>query len=103
MLTILAIAKHTAADCAMFNETSKKRVMEWAAKNPELEAKHGVKMVGGWTVPTEHLIVQVFEAPNFDAVQAYASEPDVINVASWNVVEYKVAMKLEDSMKSMQG
>ncbi len=102
MVTVVAIGRHNAESCAFFNETSKKRVMEWAAKNPELEAKHGVKMVGAWTVPPEHLTIQVFEAPSQEAMQAYASEPEVIGMMSWSTLEYKMAMTLAESMQAMR-
>ena len=46
------------------------------SKRTELEAKHGVKMVGSWGMPSEHLAFEVFEAPSYEAIQAYSMEPE---------------------------
>ncbi len=103
MVTVLVIMRHSATECAMFNETSKKRIMEWAAKRPELMAKHGVKMVGEWTVPPEHLTISVYEAPTYEAIQAYSMEPEVMGMMSWTTMEFKVAtsLSLEEAMQAM--
>ena len=72
------------------------------SKQKELEAKHGVKTVGGWNVPSEHFTVQVFEAPTFEAMQAFSMEPEVMKVTSVDTMEIKVAMTLEETAQMMQ-
>jgi hypothetical protein len=81
--------------CALYNDTSRKSMIEWMNKYGALEAKHSVKIIGAWSVTSEHLTVLVFEAPTFEAMQGYAREPEVMNWSSWNTVEFKVAMALE--------
>jgi hypothetical protein len=39
-----------------FNEKSRKVLMEYLSKRDGLLKKHGIKMLGSWTVPAEHLI-----------------------------------------------
>ncbi len=102
MLTFLVFTRHAPADCAVHNEASRKTLIEWYRKTKELEAKHGVNMVGGWNVHSEHLTVQVFEAPNFEAFQAYSREPEVMNKLNWSTSEVKVAMTLEETSQMMR-
>jgi hypothetical protein len=75
MLTFLVMSRHAPEVCALHNETSRKTMIDWMGKARERAAKHGVKMVGGWNVLSEHLTVQVLEAPFFDAKQAFSMEP----------------------------
>jgi hypothetical protein len=102
MPTFLVISKHNPDVCAMYNETSVKTLVDYMSKAGELEAKHGVKTVGGWNVPPEHLVVQVFEAPSFEAFQAFSMEPEVMNLAKWQTMEVKVAMTLDEVWQMMQ-
>lgn len=102
MLTFLMLLKHTPDMCAFWNEKSAKIYAEAAAKLPELEAKHGVKMVGLWNVPNEHLTVQVFEAPNFEAFQAASMEPEMLNMQNVDTIEVKLANNMEQVMQMMQ-
>jgi hypothetical protein len=88
--------------CAFYNEKSAKVYAEFMSKQKELEAKHGVKTVGGWNVPTEHLSVLAFEAPNFEAMQAFSMEPAVIGLTSVDTIEIKQAMTLEEAAQMMQ-
>jgi hypothetical protein len=96
MVTSLVISRHTPDMCALYNEKSAKVYVEWMNKQKELEAKHGVKMVGGWNVPSEHFTVQVFEAPTFEAMQAYSMEPEVMKLSNVDTAEIKVAYTLEE-------
>jgi hypothetical protein len=86
----------------MHNEKSAKISADWMSKHEELEAKHGVKMVGGWTVHPEHLVIQVFEAPSYEAMNAYGMEPEVAAMATWQTMESKIAMTLEETWKMVQ-
>ena len=100
MVTFLAISRHTPANCALYNEKSAKIYAEFMSKQKELETKHGVKMVG-WNVPSEHLIVQVFEAPTFEAFQAFSMEPEVMKMSSVDTMEIKAAITLEEAGQMM--
>jgi 4-hydroxy-3-methylbut-2-en-1-yl diphosphate synthase IspG/GcpE len=100
--TFLVISRDSPAECAMHNEKAAKIGVNWMSKHEELEAKHGVKMVGSWSVMPEHLNVLVFEAPSYEAMDAYGMEPEVLAQSMWNTMEFKVAMTLEESAKMMQ-
>jgi hypothetical protein len=102
MVTVLVISRHTPDMCAFFNEAAAKIYMESWSKLKELEAKHGVKMVGGWNVHPEHLTIQVFEAPTFEAIQAFSMEPDVVKLTSVDTQEVKVAMTLDEAAQMLQ-
>jgi hypothetical protein len=102
MVTVLMISRHTPADCSFHNEKSAKILADYFSKHAELAAKHGVKEVGGWNVSPEHLVVQVLEAPTFEALQAYSMEPEVMAMSTWNTMEFKVAITLEEVGRMMQ-
>jgi len=102
MVTFLLISRHSPADCPVHNEKSRKSMAEYMSKVPELLAKHGVKMVGSWVVHTEHLVVEVYEAPSYEAMDACSMEPEVMALSTWTTTEHKVAMKLEETWKMMQ-
>ena len=102
MVTFLLISRHTAADCPAHNEKSRKSMAEYMSKAAELMAKHGVKMVGSWVVHPEHLGVQVFEAPSYEAMYAYGMEPEVMAMNVWHTMEIKVATTLEETWKMVQ-
>jgi len=102
MLTFLVIARHTPADCALHNEKSAKIMNEYWTKTKELEAKHGVKMVGGWAVTPEHLSISVVEAPSFEAMQAYGMETAIAAMHNWQTVEIKPAITFEELGRMMQ-
>ena len=102
MVTFLEISRHTAADCPARNEASMKSVAEYMSKAPELQAKHGVKMVGGWNVHSEHLLVAVYEAPSYEALDAFRMEPEVMAMSYIVTEEIKIAMTLDETWKMMQ-
>jgi hypothetical protein len=102
MLTFLMFLRHTPDMCALWNEQSAKIYAECGNKLAEFEAKHGVKMVGFWNVPSEHLTVQVFEAPTFEAFQALSMEPEIVNMSNVDTIEIKQAITFEEAMQMMQ-
>jgi hypothetical protein len=102
MVTFLLISRHSPADCPAHNEKSRKSMAEYMSKVPELLAKHEVKMVGSWVVHTEHLVVEVYEAPSYEAMDACSMEPEVMALSTWTTTEHKVAMTLEETWKMVQ-
>jgi hypothetical protein len=52
-------------------------------------------------VSSEHLTIQVFEAPTFEAFQAYSMEPEVIKLSSVDTIEIKMAVTLEEAAQMM--
>ncbi len=86
----------------MHNEKSAKLTAQWYSKLPELLAKHGIKMVGGWTVNPEHLVVQAYEAPNAEAMQAYMMDPAVEAMSYWQKLEVKPALTMEEFGQMLQ-
>jgi hypothetical protein len=101
MVTVMVMERHTPEKCAFFNEESAKTYIESMNKQKELEAKHGVKMVGGWNAHSEHLTVKVFEAPTFEAIQAFSMEPENVKITSVDTEEVKIVMPLEEAAQIM--
>lgn len=52
-------------------------------------------------MPSEHLTVQVFEAPTFAAFQAFSMEPEVMKISSVDTMDIKAAMTLEEAGQMM--
>jgi uncharacterized protein with GYD domain len=101
MVILLEISRHAAADCPLNNERVREATIAGMSKVEELAKKHGVKMVGGWNVHSEHLVVDVFEAPSLEAFEAFSMEPEIMNMNSWYTTEVKVALTLEETMQMM--
>jgi hypothetical protein len=101
MVISLMISRHAAADCPMNNETTRKVMLEGMAKLPELAKKHGVTILGAWTVHSEHLTVQVSEAPTYEALQALRDEPAISSMMNWYTTEWKVAEPLGATLQTI--
>lgn len=86
----------------MFNEKARKVELALVDKLEELTKKHGVKMIGCWIVPTEHLIVEVYEAPSFEAFQKLGMEPEIMAWYGFNTTEIKPAINFEEAMKMLK-
>ena len=102
MTVILEIARHTAESCPGTNEKARKIVLEVFEHMDELMKKHEVKMIGGWNVHLEHLMVTVFEAPSFEAFQKFRAEPVMDRLAYSQTSEIKVATSAEDVLKFLR-
>jgi hypothetical protein len=101
MLTFLMISRHTAADCPAHNAENRKVVLEAFSKAEELGAKYGIKTVGIWNVHSEHLTVQVVEAPSMEAFMAMSMEPSNIKLLNFETAEWKLAQTGEELMQAM--
>ncbi len=95
----LEIVRHAAADCPLDNERVREATIAGMSKSEELAKKNGINIVGGWNAHSEHLVVDVFEAPSLEAFQAFSMEPEIMNMNNWCTTEVKVAMTLEETMQ----
>ena len=102
MPTFLLISRHSPENCAMFNEKAKKTAIAYANKMDAWAKKYGVKVAATATVPSEHLFVMIGEAPNLEALQKVAMEPEAIAMSTYNTTELKLALSMEESMKMIQ-
>jgi uncharacterized protein with GYD domain len=102
MPTIIQISKHSPEDCAMFNEKARKMTLDILAKLEGLAKKHGVKVIGAWNVPSEHLVIAVYEAPTFEAFQKFTMEPEIIASSAYTTTEIKAAITSEELVKMLK-
>lgn len=102
MPTFLMISRHSPENCGAFNEKVRKAYLELMGKLEGLLEKHGVKMVGSWVVPSEHLNFMVFEAPNLDAFQKLSMEPEILAMTAYTTAEIKLAFSTEESIQMLQ-
>jgi uncharacterized protein with GYD domain len=86
----------------MFNEKTRKIIMEYMRKRDGLLKKYGVKELGSWTAMGEHLAVMVFEAPSLDAFEKFSMEPEFLAVHAFETVEVKLAVSNEEIAKMLQ-
>ena len=99
MPTILTIARHTAESCPMLNEKGRKLVLDVATKLEALAKKNGIKVLGTWTDPQEHLVVNIFESPSLEAWQKLSMDPDLSAWNALNTTETKIGYGLQDVVK----
>jgi hypothetical protein len=83
----------------MFNEKTRKVMMEVMDKIDGLMKKHGVKRLGSWTVPNEHLTFEVYEAPSIEALTKLFMEPVCFQLGSFETGEIKLAFSTEEQAK----
>ena len=86
----------------MFNEEARKLWLEYISKFDELVKKHGIKRLGGWIVPTEHLSVGVFDAPSLEAFQSWSMEPLVLAFGAYETYEVKLAFSMEEAAQMLK-
>jgi len=103
MPTILVINKHSPATCAMLHESMRKLYLETMSQLPELAKKHCVKLVGGWSATSEHLMVAVWEAPTVEAYMNFSREPIMVRfLHSQDSSEMRIVQTFEDGMKILK-
>jgi hypothetical protein len=102
MVTFLATSKHAPDKCPMFNEATKKAYEKWAGSYAEIYRKHGVKLIGAWTVHGEHLNFWVIDSPSVEALQALMMEPEILALSAFETMEFKMAMNMEEILKTLQ-
>jgi len=64
--------------------------------------KYGVKMVGAWSVPNEHLNLLVIEAPSLEAFQKISMEPEAMAVGAGETYEVKLALGIQEIVKMLR-
>jgi hypothetical protein len=98
----ISFIKSSPENDAMFNEKARKVTMELMSKRDGLLKKHGIKSLGMWVVPIEHLVIIVDEAPSLDAFQKLFREPEFMACFAYMTVETKVALSSEEAMKMLR-
>ena len=86
----------------MFNEKARKVMMDLMSKRDGLLKKHGIKELGNWYVPSEHIVIIVDEAPSLDDFQKLMMEPEYIAMFAFMTLETKVALSAEEAMKMLK-
>jgi hypothetical protein len=102
MPTFLLISRHSPENCPMFNEKARKVFMQYSSKLDGILKKHGMKMLGSWSVPTEHLSVVVFEARSSEAFQKCGMEPEVLALSAYETYEVKSALDMKEAVKMIR-
>jgi len=97
--TFSLISKHSPENCPSFNEKAKDTFINAFDKSEELAAKHDVKMVRSWTIPTEHVYYMIFDAPSLEAFNDFGMEPDTLAMTAFHTTEVKIVTNLEEKVK----
>ena len=71
-------------------------------KSEELAKKHNIKMIGSWTIPTEHVYYMVFEAPSLEEFNDFGMEPDILAMAEFHTAQVKIVTNLEEKVKRLR-
>ena len=102
MPTLLCISRHSPENCPLFNEKTKKLTLNIADKIEGLANKHGIKVIGVWNVPSEHLIVMLYDAPSLEAYEKFTMDPVMLPWDSFNTTYSKVAYGMEQAIKMLK-
>ncbi len=95
-MLFLSIIRHGAAECAAHNEYYRKATLEAASQMEELAKKHGVKIVGYWSVHQKHFQVVVYDVPNYEALAAFAMEPPMKKISDMYDIDVWPAMTMQE-------
>jgi len=93
------IGTHSPESCPMFNEKTMKVMMEFMDKIDGLAKKYGVKRLGSWTVPNEHLTFEVYDAPSLEVLAKLFMEPALLPLGAIMKCEIKLAFSIEEQAK----
>jgi uncharacterized protein with GYD domain len=95
------IEKHSPENCPIFNEKTRKIMTECNDKFDRLAKRYGVKIIGSWTVPNEHIGFTVFEAPSLEAITKLMMEPAIMALGAFETTELKATFNAEELVKMM--
>ncbi len=95
-MLFLSIIRHGAAECAAHNEYYRKATLESVSQMEELTKKHGIKVVGAWSVHQKHFQVVVYDAPNYEALAAFSMEPPIMKLTDMYDVDVWPAMTMPE-------
>lgn len=98
----LLIGKHSPENCPAKNEKARKVWIEYFSKLDGVLKKHGMKMLGNWAAPTEHLSIAVLEAPSLEAFQKLDMEPEAMAFSAYETYEVKSALGMEEVVKRLK-
>ncbi|MCP8309372.1 MAG: hypothetical protein H3Z53_06000 [archaeon] len=98
----IGIGRHSPESCPMFNEKFRKVTLDTIDKIEGLAKKHGVKVIGVWNVPSEHLTYFVCDAPSQEAFLKFGMEPEAIAWNAFNTTEWKLAFGPEEVKKMIK-
>jgi len=102
MTLFLMFARHSPENCPGFNEKAAKAYKALFDNVEELLKKHGIRQVGGWMVPPEHLAVAVYDAPSLEAFQKVSMEPEILAMSEFSTNEYKIAISFDEMEQMLQ-
>ena len=102
MPAILTIARHTAESCPLRTEKGRKLALDVATNIEGLAKKHGVKWLGTWTDPNEHLVVNIFESPSLEAWQKFVMDPELAAWNALNTTETKIGYSIQDVIRVLK-
>jgi hypothetical protein len=80
----------------MFNEKTRKVMLQSMDKGDRLAKKYGVKSLGSWAVPNEHTGYEVYEAPSLEAMWNFGTDPVNLARGQFEKAEIKVAISFEE-------
>lgn len=102
MTLFLMFSRHSPENCPGFNEKAAKTYKALFDNMEALFKKHGIRLVGAWFVPPEHLAVAVYETPSLEAFQKVSMEPEIMAMSAITTSEYKIASSLEEIKQMLQ-
>jgi L-rhamnose mutarotase len=98
MPVFMVISRHNPESCWMHNPATRQIHLNLANNLESLLKKHKVSLLGCWFDLPGHALYEFYDAPDPDAFQKMATEPEILQWASFNTMEITMVTPLEDVM-----
>lgn len=67
-----------------------------------LMKKHKISLLGCWFDLPGHTLYEFYDAPNLEVFQKMATEPEILQWASFNTMEIKLVTPVDDVMMMLK-
>jgi hypothetical protein len=95
-MLFIAIAQHTPDQCPGHNKELFDELQSTMPRLPDIAQKHGVKILGFYSMMPSHKTVALCDAPSFEAASMVLFDS---GLTGWNTIEIAQAYTSEEAMK----
>lgn len=102
MPTFLVLSRHAPESCWMHNAKTRQIHINLVNKLESLLKKHRITLLGCWFDLPGHALYEFYDAPDLEAFQKMAMEPEIVQWSSFNTMEIKMVSSVDDVMKLLK-
>ena len=86
MPAFMVISRHSPESCWMFNPKTRQIHLDLVRNLDAILQKHGVAMLGCWFDIPGHALYEIYDAPDYAAIQGMTMEPEILAWSSFNTM-----------------